>query len=73
MIQNFFKENQPATPCLILDLNKAKLNFLTLQSLMPDAKIYYAIKANPHEKILKSFIAHGSCFDAASINEIELI
>jgi ornithine decarboxylase len=73
VIDNFFREHQPATPCLILDLNKAKSNFETLQNLMPNAKIYYAIKANPHEKILKCFIQQGSCFDAASINEIELI
>ncbi len=37
-------------------------------------KILYAVKTNPHEKIIKHVIANGiKDFDVASINEIKLI
>jgi ornithine decarboxylase len=73
MFENFFTQEQPATPCLILDVNQAQANFDRLQALLPEAKLFYAIKANPHPEILKSFILAGGYFDAASIPEIELV
>ena len=37
-------------------------------------KILYAVKTNPHEKIVKQIIASGiKDFDVASLNEIKLI
>ena len=37
-------------------------------------KVLYAVKTNPHEKVLKSIISSGiDRFDVASINEIKLI
>ena len=37
-------------------------------------KILYAVKTNPHEKVLKQIIANGiKDFDVASLNEIKLI
>ena len=37
-------------------------------------KILYAVKTNPHEKIIKQIIANGvKDFDVASLNEIKLI
>jgi len=37
-------------------------------------KILYAVKTNPHEKIIKNIIANGiKDFDVASLNEIKLI
>ena len=37
-------------------------------------KILYAVKTNPHEKVLKQIIANGiNDFDVASLNEIKLI
>jgi ornithine decarboxylase len=37
-------------------------------------KILYAVKTNPHEKVLKRIIANGiNDFDVASLNEIKLI
>ena len=37
-------------------------------------KILYAVKTNPHEKVIKQIIASGiKDFDVASINEIKLL
>ena len=37
-------------------------------------KILYAVKTNPHEKVIKHIIANGiKDFDVASLNEIKLI
>ena len=37
-------------------------------------KILYAVKTNPHEKVIKQIIAKGiNDFDVASLNEIKLI
>jgi ornithine decarboxylase len=73
VIEKYFHEQQLNTPCLVLNIAQAKQNFQTLQQFVPNAKLYYAIKANPHPDILKCFIEEGAYFDAASINEIKLI
>ena len=37
-------------------------------------KILYAVKTNPHEKVIKQIISNGvKDFDVASLNEIKLI
>jgi ornithine decarboxylase len=39
---------------------------------MPDTRIFYAVKANPAPEILKLLAAMGSCFDTASVAEIDM-
>jgi ornithine decarboxylase len=39
---------------------------------MPDTRIFYAVKANPAPEILKMLADMGSCFDTASVPEIEM-
>lgn len=58
------------TPFLIMDLDAIAENFLTLRRLMPQAQIYYAMKANPAPEILKLLVGLGANFDTASIFEI---
>ena len=48
----------------------AKEKFLETRNAMPWASIYYAIKANPHHKIIQCFQRLGSKFDCASFEEI---
>jgi ornithine decarboxylase len=38
---------------------------------MPLARIYYAVKANPAAPVLDRLVGLGSCFDAASFEEVE--
>ncbi len=69
-IRRYFAENQPATPCLVVDLEVVEQNFHDLQRALPLATIYYAMKANPAPEILELLVGLGSHFDAASIYEI---
>lgn len=59
------------TPCLILDLDVVKAKYEELVAQLPFAKIYFAVKANPHDEVLALLRDLGSCFDAASRNELD--
>ncbi|AOX16162.1 type III PLP-dependent enzyme [Kozakia baliensis] len=69
-IARYLAEQQPATPCLIVDVDHVESRYRALQDAMPIAHIYYAVKANPAPEILRRLVDLGSCFDAASIGEI---
>ena len=71
-IQKFLAENKPATPCLVMDLDLVADNYKKLRAAVPQAGIYYAVKANPAPEILKLLAGMGSCFDVASVNEVEM-
>ena len=40
-------------------------------SALPDTRVFYAVKANPAPEILDLLAGLGSCFDTASVTEIE--
>ncbi len=69
-IQRFFENERPPSPCLVVDLDVVKKNYLTLQNQLPGLEIFYAVKANPAKPILEVLRDLGSNFDAASIYEI---
>jgi ornithine decarboxylase len=69
-IKRFLAENRPATPALVVDLDRVVDNYRRLARLLPGAEIYYAIKANPAPAILEALAGLGAHFDAASIFEI---
>jgi ornithine decarboxylase len=69
-IARFLAEQQPATPCLVLDVDRVEQNFAVLRAALPLAQIYYAVKANPARAILERLVRLGSRFDAASYEEI---
>lgn len=70
-IANFLSTCRPSTPCLVLDVDRVEENFHTLQTALPNAQIYYAVKANPAQQILQRLVRLNSRFDAASIEEIK--
>ncbi len=70
-IARFLSEQQPATPCLVLDVDRVESNFRALSAALPLARIYYAVKANPAQAVLERLAGLASCFDAASFEEIE--
>lgn len=70
-IFRFLAENRPETPCLVVDLQEVEKNYRRLRTALTDAKIYYAVKANPAPEILALLHQLGARFDAASIFEIE--
>jgi ornithine decarboxylase len=70
-IARFLADHQPATPCLVLDVDRVEANFRVLRDALPLARIYYAVKANPAPPVLERLARLDSSFDAASIEEIE--
>jgi ornithine decarboxylase len=69
-IARFLAQHQPATPCLVLDVDRVEANFRALQDALPLARIYYAVKANPAHQVLERLVLLNSHFDAASIEEV---
>jgi ornithine decarboxylase len=71
-ISRFLAEVQPQTPCLVVDLDVVEQSYLTLHEVLPLARIFYAVKANPAAEILERLCGLGSSFDTASRGEIEM-
>ena len=72
-IARFLANREPATPCLVVDLDVVAASYRKLRTAMPDAVIYYAVKANPAREILELLARLGSSFDTASLNEIDMV
>jgi ornithine decarboxylase len=70
-ISRFLAEQRPATPCLVFDLDVVEQKYREMEKAMPEARIYYAVKANPAPEILKLLVRLGSSFDVASLAEID--
>ena len=71
-IAQFLADNAPATPCLVLDVDRVEHNYRTLTHALPLAHVYYAVKANPAPPILARLVGLGSSFDAASFEEVAM-
>ncbi len=69
-IARYLADNQPATPCLVLDVDRVEANFRSIRRALPLARVYYAVKANPARPILERLVKLESSFDAASFEEI---
>ena len=69
-IARFLVEQQPATPCLVLDLDRVEANFRAIWRALPLAHVYYAVKANPARPVLERLVRLASRFDAASFEEV---
>lgn len=71
-VARFLQREKPRTPCLIVDLDVVESNFRTMRQALAPAELYYAVKANPDPAILGLLARLGSCFDAASRQEIDI-
>ncbi len=58
-------------PCLVVDLDVVRDNYNAFAKALPDTRVFYAVKANPEPQVLKLLAELGSCFDTASVVEIE--
>ena len=70
---NFLRTHRPDGPCLVVDLAVIQDNYRHFADALPDSKIYYAVKANPAPEILRLLVSMGSCFDTASVAEIDMV
>ena len=59
------------TPFLVASLEKIEENYCFLRKHLPRAKVFYAMKANPTEGILRKMASLGASFDVASAGEIQ--
>ena len=71
-IARYLADHAPATPCLVVDVDRVEDRYRELRAALPLARIYYAVKANPAAPVMERLVALGSSFDAASWEEIDL-
>jgi len=71
-ILDFLATRQPGGPCLVVDLDVVRDNYLAFEKALPDSRIFYAVKANPAPEVLRLLATMGSAFDTASVTEIEM-
>ena len=59
-------------PVMVLDLDVVRDNYTAFARALPDTRVFYAVKANPAPEVLRLLAEMGSCFDTASVAEIEM-
>lgn len=64
---------QYGTPLLVLSTDQVRHNYEYLQCHLPGVTIYYAMKANPDERLIATLAQLGSCFDVASDGEMRFL
>src|SRR5580698_4957043 len=70
-IMNFLANHREDGPRLVVDLDVVRENYYGFAKALPDTRVFYAVKANPAPEILDLLARLGSCFDTASVVEIE--
>jgi len=70
-IREFLARNREEGPRLVVDLDVVRENYMSFARALPDTRVFYAVKANPAPEILNLLADLGSCFDTASVTEIE--
>src|SRR5271169_1272477 len=70
-IKDFLARNPEDGPRLVVDLEVVRENYHSFAKSLPDTRVFYAVKANPAPEILDLLARLGSCFDAASVPEVE--
>jgi ornithine decarboxylase len=76
-IQQFLKKRRESGvdegPVLVVDLDVVRTNYQNFAKALPDTRVFYAVKANPSPEVLAVLASMGSCFDTASVAEIEMV
>ena len=71
-LRNRRKDGLDTEPCLVVDLEVVRDNYQTFAKALPDSRVFYAVKANPAPEVLSLLASLGSCFDTATVAEIEM-
>ena len=72
-IREFLRNRREEGPCLVVDLDVVRDNYQAFAKALPDTRVFYAVKANPAPEVLSLLVQLGSCFDTASVAEIEMV
>lgn len=65
--------NIHGTPLIVIDHDLIKANYYKFCKKLPGVKPFYAIKANPESKIVKTLYNEGCGFDVASWEEFMIV
>jgi ornithine decarboxylase len=72
-IREFLRTRTDDGPVLVVDLEVVRDNYNAFAKALPDSRVFYAVKANPAPEVLSLLASLGSCFDTASVAEIEMV
>jgi ornithine decarboxylase len=70
-LESFLARTDVATPYVVVDLDVVQGRFRRLAAAIPEATIFYAVKANPALPLIERLVSLGSSFDVASPAEID--
>jgi ornithine decarboxylase len=71
-IRDYLRRTPDEGPRLVVDLDVVRDNYAAFAKALPDTRVFYAVKANPAPEVLSLLASLGSCFDTASVPEIEM-
>ncbi len=71
LIKTYVKRHK--TPFMLVRRDVLERQYELFKKMLPEVTPYYAIKANPHPEIIKTFIKLGSSFDVASAAEMKTV
>src|SRR3989440_8294067 len=72
-IRDYLRNRTDDGPVLVVDLDVVRTNYQNFAKALPDTRVFYAVKANPAPEVLSLLASLGSCFDTASVPEIEMV
>ncbi|MEJ2375753.1 MAG: type III PLP-dependent enzyme [Pseudolabrys sp.] len=72
-VRDFLRKQPGDGPRLVVDLDVVRENYNAFAKALPDTRVFYAVKANPAPEVLSLLASLGSCFDTASVAEIEMV
>jgi ornithine decarboxylase len=72
-IREFLRARNEDGPCLVVDLDVVRDNYSAFAKALPDTRVFYAVKANPAPEVLALLTKLGSCFDTASLAEVQMV
>jgi ornithine decarboxylase len=72
-IRDFLKRRTDDGPCLVVDLDVVRENYVSFARALPDTRVFYAAKANPAPEVLRLLADLGSSFDVASVSETQAV
>ena len=70
-IGEFLDSTDAPTPFVVIDVDLVEQRYVQLVDAIPQARVYYAVKANPAQPVLERLVRLGSAFDVASPAEID--
>ena len=70
LIRNLLKKHR--TPFMVIRRSVLKKQYQRFRKCLPEVTPYYALKANPNPRVIKTFANLGAGFDVASAWEMKL-